>query len=245
MEQGESQGGALRAGSREAVGRELPCNASILENHDPDSRRRRAPPLLAMWAADGPAQPLPFSHKDHAGTLKLQCKMCHPSPDPGESMTIAPPSVCMQCHSAIKTDSPAIQKLAQYAAQGKPVPWVRIYAIPAWVDFSHRAHLEAQEHVRGLPRQSGRTRCPLPRGQSEYGHVHGLPRRQAGAHRLQFLSRAALEQARAIIGMCHVIDLRRRDSRLSCVRVCASRDRSRLAGWTPFRRIPALPIHPA
>ena len=69
--------------------------------------------LLAMWAADGPVQPLPFSHKDHAGTLKLQCKMCHPSPDPGESMTIAPPSVCMQCHSAIKADSPAIQKLAQ------------------------------------------------------------------------------------------------------------------------------------
>jgi hypothetical protein len=103
--------------------------------------------LLAMWAADAPVQPLPFSHKDHAGTLKLQCKMCHPSPDPGESMTIAPPSVCMQCHSAIKADSPAIQKLAQYAAQSKPVPWVRIYAIPAWVDFSHRGHLASGKNT--------------------------------------------------------------------------------------------------
>jgi hypothetical protein len=100
--------------------------------------------VLAVWAADGPAQPVPFSHKNHAGTLKLQCKMCHPSPDPGESMTIAPPSVCMQCHSAIKTESPAIQKLAQYAAEGKPLPWVRIYAIPAYVDFSHRSHLAAK-----------------------------------------------------------------------------------------------------
>jgi Cytochrome c7 and related cytochrome c len=100
--------------------------------------------LLAGWAADGPAQPLPFSHKDHAGTLKLQCKMCHPSPDPGESMTIAPSKVCMQCHSAIKADSPAIQKLAQYDSQGKPVPWVRIYEIPAWVEFSHRAHIAAK-----------------------------------------------------------------------------------------------------
>ena len=105
--------------------------------------------LLAVWAADGPAQPLPFSHKHHAGTLKLPCKMCHPSPDPGESMTIAPPSVCMQCHSAIKTDSPVIQKLAQYASQGKPVPWVRIYEIPAWVDFSHRAHIEAKNTCEG------------------------------------------------------------------------------------------------
>jgi hypothetical protein len=100
--------------------------------------------LMAVWAADGPAQPLPFNHKDHAGTLKLPCKMCHPGPDPGESMTIAPAKVCMQCHSAIKTDSPAIQKLAQYDSQGQPVPWVRIYQIPAWVDFSHRAHIEAK-----------------------------------------------------------------------------------------------------
>jgi hypothetical protein len=59
-------------------------------------------------------------------------------------MTIAAPSVCMQCHSAIKADSPAIQKLAQYAAENKPVPWVRIYEIPAYVDFSHRAHIAAK-----------------------------------------------------------------------------------------------------
>ena len=45
--------------------------------------------VWAMWAADAPAQPLPFSHKAHAGTLKLQCKMCHPNPDPGEVMRIA------------------------------------------------------------------------------------------------------------------------------------------------------------
>jgi hypothetical protein len=50
----------------------------------------------------------------------------------------------MQCHSAIKADSPAIQKLAQYAAENKPVPWVRIYEIPAYVDFSHRSHIAAK-----------------------------------------------------------------------------------------------------
>ncbi|MGA3240271.1 MAG: cytochrome c3 family protein [Bryobacteraceae bacterium] len=99
---------------------------------------------MVLAAADGPEQPLPFSHKAHAGDLKLQCKMCHPNPNPGESMTIAGPPVCMQCHSAIKTDSPAIQKLAAYAKEGKPVPWVRIYEIPSYVNFSHRSHLQAQ-----------------------------------------------------------------------------------------------------
>src|SRR5439155_13324424 len=89
-----------------------------------------------------PAQPIPFSHKVHAGTLKLQCKMCHPSPDPGETMTIASPSTCMQCHASVKTESPAIQKLAEAAKSGRPMAWVRIYRTPSYVSFSHRTHLE-------------------------------------------------------------------------------------------------------
>jgi hypothetical protein len=96
------------------------------------------------WAAEPPQQPIAFSHKQHAGTLKLQCKMCHPNPDPGESMTIAPASTCMQCHSAVKTDSPQIQKLAALAKENQRVPWVRIYQIPSYVSFSHRTHLEAK-----------------------------------------------------------------------------------------------------
>jgi hypothetical protein len=91
-----------------------------------------------------PVQPIPFSHKVHAGALKLQCKMCHPNPDPGETMTIAKPATCMQCHSAIKTDSPAIQKLAQADKDGRAIPWVRVYGIPGFVFFSHRTHLEKQ-----------------------------------------------------------------------------------------------------
>jgi hypothetical protein len=51
---------------------------------------------------------------------------------------------CMGCHATVKTDSPAIQKLAQFAKDQKPVPWVRIYQIPGYVYFSHRAHQEAE-----------------------------------------------------------------------------------------------------
>jgi Cytochrome c7 and related cytochrome c/Class III cytochrome C family len=89
-----------------------------------------------------PAQPIPFSHKVHAGDLKLECKMCHANPSPGELMTIAKPAVCMQCHAAIKSDSPAIQKIAEAEKSGRPIPWVRVYEIPSFVFFSHRAHLE-------------------------------------------------------------------------------------------------------
>jgi hypothetical protein len=49
----------------------------------------------------------------------------------------------MQCHSSIKADSPSIQKLAQFDSQKRDIPWVRVYQIPGYVDFSHKRHLTA------------------------------------------------------------------------------------------------------
>ena len=98
---------------------------------------------IAQQAPEPPPQPIQFSHKAHAGTAKIQCKMCHPSPDPGEYMRIAAASVCLQCHSAIKTDSPDIVKLAEFAKEERPVPWNPVYKIPSFVFFSHRAHIAA------------------------------------------------------------------------------------------------------
>lgn len=90
-----------------------------------------------------PDQPIPFSHKIHAGTLKLNCKMCHVNPDPGETMTVVAASKCMECHSAIKTDSPVIQKLAAFAKNDREIKWNRVYQIPSFVIFSHRDHVTA------------------------------------------------------------------------------------------------------
>lgn len=104
-----------------------------------------APCAAAYQNAGGspsaPQQPIAFSHLAHAGTLKLPCKMCHLNPNPGDEMTIAPAATCMQCHSAIKTGSPEIQKLAAFAKSGKPIPWARVYELPSFVIFSHRTHI--------------------------------------------------------------------------------------------------------
>jgi Cytochrome c7 and related cytochrome c len=96
---------------------------------------------LAAQSASKPApeQPLPFSHLKHAGDLKLQCRMCHPNPDPGETMRIAAPAVCLQCHAAVKP----IQQLADAAKENREIRWVRVYEIPGYVSFSHRTHLAA------------------------------------------------------------------------------------------------------
>ena len=95
--------------------------------------------LLAQ--APAPTQPIPFNHKQHA-EASLKCSDCHASPDPGEAFTLPAASKCMNCHRAIKTDSPSIKNLAQFAAAKQEIPWVRVYQIPSWVYFSHKVHAE-------------------------------------------------------------------------------------------------------
>ena len=94
--------------------------------------------------AEGPGQPIAFSHKHHAGTLQLPCTLCHTNPDPGEMMTFPATATCMTCHTGIKADSPQIQALAAHDAAKTAVPWVRVYQIASYVNFSHRMHLKAE-----------------------------------------------------------------------------------------------------
>jgi predicted CXXCH cytochrome family protein len=90
----------------------------------------------------GPEQPLPFSHKRHAGELALSCDTCHTLSPSGETLRIPQADVCMNCHQAIATDKPAIQRLAEYDKSNTPIPWIRIYQLPSFVSFSHKTHLD-------------------------------------------------------------------------------------------------------
>jgi Fe-S cluster assembly scaffold protein SufB len=52
-------------------------------------------------------------------------------------------SVCMGCHTSVKTDSPHIQEVAKAAAEKRELRWKRVYQVPSYVYFSHRLHAEA------------------------------------------------------------------------------------------------------
>jgi hypothetical protein len=95
--------------------------------------------LAVLHAAE---QPVPYSHKTHLA-LGLECKTCHKNADPGDMMGFPATSTCMTCHVSVKKDSPHIQKLAAAAKEKKEIPWVRVYQIPNFVFFSHRAHTDA------------------------------------------------------------------------------------------------------
>lgn len=90
-----------------------------------------------------PVQPIPYSHKLHAGVMKIPCLYCHSGAL--KSRLAAAPAVatCMNCHKVTKTDSPHIKKLAALYASGGPLKWERIHRLPDHVYFDHRPHVTA------------------------------------------------------------------------------------------------------
>jgi len=103
----------------------------------------QSPPQQAATSAEQPAapeQPLPFSHRNHAGTLGLTCETCHIVSRSGENLSIPQAVVCMRCHQTTAADKPVIQKLSNYAKSNATIPWIRIYQLPSFVTFSHKTH---------------------------------------------------------------------------------------------------------
>jgi hypothetical protein len=90
-----------------------------------------------------PQQPIEFSHKLHAGDLALDCRYCHSTAERSSFAAVPPTQVCMNCHRAVKSDSPKLSLLREQAADDRPVPWVRVHDLPDYVYFDHRAHLGA------------------------------------------------------------------------------------------------------
>lgn len=90
-----------------------------------------------------PEQPIPFSHRIHAGDNKISCQYCHSDVERSKHASVPPLGTCMNCHSVVKTDSPHIQKLKAAYDAGKPIEWVRIHELPDFAYFPHKRHVAA------------------------------------------------------------------------------------------------------
>src|SRR5690349_12659087 len=71
-----------------------------------------------------PVQPVPFSHKQHAGDLGMDCRYCHYTVERSSFAAVPPTQVCMNCHSKVRPDSPKLVAVRESWADGKPVPWI-------------------------------------------------------------------------------------------------------------------------
>ncbi len=103
--------------------------------------------IAYLFAADAkyqgyaPDQPIPFSHKIHAGELKISCQYCHTGVEVSAHAVVPDQGTCLKCHSVVASDSPNIQYLRQTFKQGVPIRWVKVHDLPDHVRFSHRPHI--------------------------------------------------------------------------------------------------------
>jgi Cytochrome c7 and related cytochrome c len=90
-----------------------------------------------------PEQPLPFSHRVHAGTNQISCEFCHRSVRTSPAAGIPALATCRACHLYIAKDRPAIKTLLEYWQRQEPILWVRVHTLPDHVYFPHMMHLRA------------------------------------------------------------------------------------------------------
>ena len=99
-----------------------------------------------------PKQPVPFSHKVHAGTLKMDCRYCHQTVDKAAHAAVPATQTCVNCHSAanpdgsvansaIHTNSEKLLPVRESQATGEPFEWERIHDLADYVYFDHSAHV--------------------------------------------------------------------------------------------------------
>ncbi len=92
---------------------------------------------------NAPKQPLPFSHRVHAGVNRIGCRMCHAYADHSTIAGIPSMTRCFGCHKFIDRDKADIQLLLKTYDEGKVIEWARVYRVPDHVFFSHERHLAA------------------------------------------------------------------------------------------------------
>ena len=62
-----------------------------------------------------PAQPIAFSHRQHAGELQIACGYCHWAAEKSRHAGIPAASICMNCHRAVTSASATVRAEAERA----------------------------------------------------------------------------------------------------------------------------------
>src|ERR1700722_1785698 len=86
-------------------------------------------------------QPVPFSHRHHAGELGIDCRYCHTSVEKSSFAGVPPTQTCMTCHSQIWTNSSMLEPVRASYRDDKSIEWTRVNALPDFVYFDHSIHV--------------------------------------------------------------------------------------------------------
>ncbi len=115
-------------------------------------------------SAPGPRQPIPFSHKHHAGEYEIPCQYCHSGTDRSQAAGVPSVETCMGCHGQLALDYDqefeGIRILKEHwghsyvndngtwklqprdESKAKPIQWVQVHRLPEHVQFRHNRHVK-------------------------------------------------------------------------------------------------------
>jgi hypothetical protein len=88
-----------------------------------------------------PTQPVLFSHRHHAGELRIDCRYCHATVETSAFAGLPSTHTCLSCHSQIFTDTTMLRPVVLSAADDRPIAWNRVTQLPDHVYFDHSIHL--------------------------------------------------------------------------------------------------------
>ncbi len=88
-----------------------------------------------------PEQPVPYSHRLHAGQLGINCRYCHNWVEVADHSNVPPTQTCMNCHTQIRTESLKLLPVRESWATDAPIPWVKVHNLPDYVNFTHAMHV--------------------------------------------------------------------------------------------------------
>jgi cytochrome c7-like protein/class III cytochrome C family protein len=89
-------------------------------------------------------QPINFPHSVHVQQYKIDCQYCHADARRSEYAGLPSVERCMGCHKIAGAALPEIKKLAEFSAKQQAIPWVRVYKLPEFTHFPHKAHIRAE-----------------------------------------------------------------------------------------------------
>jgi cytochrome c7-like protein len=93
------------------------------------------------WAGVARQQPVPFSHRHHAGELGIDCRYCHTTVERSAVAGIPPTKTCMNCHSQIWVDSPMLEPVRASFRSDRSIEWIKVHDLPDFVYFNHSIHV--------------------------------------------------------------------------------------------------------
>ncbi len=90
-----------------------------------------------------PKQPVPYSHKLHAGDLGMDCRYCHVGVEKSAVAMVPPTATCMNCHTLVKPQSEKLTLVRESFANGTPIEWIKVHKVPDYAYFNHSIHINA------------------------------------------------------------------------------------------------------